>query len=391
MYTNLPPALCRPHFTALVSGFCLLALVFGPAPAQSFFTARGLGELALPADARISALGTPEALSYGNPGIVVYLPKVSFTGSSLGVATIGSQTGQNRLIQNVRPAGFHAAAPLPLETRLMLGIDERFNQDYSIWSESLPDSSCRYHVTGRGGIYALRCGIGWSCLKLAGIGIEYSRLLGSSREDWRFETKNGRYVSTDTVELDYSGDAIKFGASLQTNRFALATHYSLPHCFTARSFRKVHGVIEDSLRTYRISIPSAASFGVSFSPAGQLTIALGFKHQPWHDIKVDTGHMPGALNSYRVSAGAEYLTGKIPLRLGYSYSPWYYAARDASPIIEHGFHLGAGIPITGSGSLEFSAGLNRRNSATLSETSIRLMLSLAYHEAWLRRTRRWGY
>jgi len=36
-------------------------------------------------------------------------------------------------------------------------------------------------------------------------------------------------------------------------------------------------------------------------------------------------------------------------------------------------------------------GDENRIPPALSETSVRLMLSLAYHEAWLRRTRRWGY
>ena len=375
-------------FRLLFSVFCLL---FSLSSAQSFFNSRALGELVLPADARVAGFGAPSALSYENPGILVDLSSVSFTGTALAAAAIGEQAGRTRFVENVRPAGFHAAAPLPLDMRLMLGVDERFNQDFDLWSEPTADTSYRYHVFSHGGVYALRCGVGWSFLRLGAVGLEYNRLLGSGREDWQFEVANGRYVSTDTVELDYSGNLLRFGGSLQTDRFTFASHYTPGFSMTVNSVRHIHGVIEDSIRTYGVHIPGAVSFGASISPFERVTAVLGYELRPWSTMAVDGLEMVGVSNSYRVSAGAEYLTGQIPVRFGYSYSPWYFLAQDSSPIAEHRLHLGCSLPVKGFGSLGLSAEVGRRSSAALSETSIRLMLSLAYHEAWLKRTRRWGY
>lgn len=371
--------------------FWLLAFGFGLAPGQSFFNARSLGEVTLPADARTCGLGAPAALSYQNPGILVHLPWTSFTGSLLAACAVGTQTNQTRFIGDARPAGLHAAAPLPFETRLALGIEERFNQDFNLWSESLPDTGYRYHVIGRGGVYALRCGISRSLFGRLGIGLEYNRLLGGAHEDWQFEVANGRYVSTDTVELDYRGNGLRLGASFQTGRLALGAHYSLPHRLTARSSRRVHGVIEDSVRTYLLSIPGDIALAASFAPLEPLTAVLGLDYRPWSGLRLDTAALPGCRNSLRASLGLEYLAGRVPLRLGYSYAPWYYLARDSSAIVEHRLHLGTGVPVAGFGSLELSAEIGQRRSNGLTEYCGRLMLSLAYHEAWLERTRRWGY
>lgn len=377
-----------PSLLYSVSGLLLVAsLSFG----QSFFNARALGEVIPPADARLLGLGSPSALSYRNPGILVNLSKTSFGLSVLASGAVGSQAGQARIIGTARPAGFNAAVPLPRGTRLILGVEERFGQDFDLWSDSLPDSSCRFHVVSRGGIHALRAGLGYSLFGIAGLGFEYNRITGASREDWQINVGNGRYSSTDTVELSYAGNALRLGTSLQTSKYALGICYSLPQRLTATSLRKVHGVVEDSLLIHRISVPWDISLGISVTPSEPLTAALGVDYRPWSDITVDTASLPGARNSLRASLGLEYHTDRFPLRLAYSYEPWYYSTRNSSAIVEHRLHLGCGIPIQGFGSLEFAAGLGRRISAELTETSASLMLNLAYHEAWLKRTRRWGY
>ncbi len=358
---------------------------------QSFFNARGLGELVPPADARILALGSPSALSYRNPGILVHLPKTSFGLSVLASGVFGSQSGQTRLIGTVRPAGLNIAAPLPLGTRIMLGLEERFGQDFDLWSASLPDTGCRYHVTGRGGIHVLRAGLGYSFLKTASVGIEYGRVVGASREEWEINVANGRYLSTDTVELSYTGNTLRLGASLQTGRFALGLLYSLPQRLSAASSRRAHGVVEDSLFTHIIRIPAEIDLGISLEPFPSLTAVIGLEHRPWSGITINDTIMARGRNSIRVSSGLEYHTDKFPLRAAYSYEPWYYTSRSFSTIQEHKIWLGSAVPIKEFGALELSASLGRRSTPELSETTAGLLLTLSYNEAWLRRTRRWGY
>jgi len=101
--------------------------------------------------------------------------------------------------------------------------------------------------------------------------------------------------------------------------------------------------------------------------------------------------MAGVRDAATVSLGAGYRWGRFPLRLGLSYRQWYYSVKAGQDIHEYRVHVGTGIPIPDFGSLDIGAGVGRRVGGVLSETVASIGLSLAYHESWLKRTRRWGY
>lgn len=370
--------------------FLVVALGFG----QSFFNMRGLGELALVSDARVLGLGSPLALSYRNPGILVHLNQTSFNLSAFGAGTLGEEQGNRRLIGNVRPAGFHAAVPLPLKARLLLGLDQRFDQDYDVWSESTPETPYRYHITGRGGLYALRAGLSVSLFDLVCVGGEYDYLLGSSRELRQIQVTEGNYASSDTVAAAYAADAFRLGASVQQPGFSVAAFFEPGLDITVRSLFLIHGSVDDSTNT--IGLPYTAGIAASATPLKRSGVLAGIEYRPWSGILVDGETRQHYRDALRVSAGAWYdLAENWPIRLGYSYQDWYLTARGSedtdSPISQHAVHLGTSIPIPKFGSLDIGTEISRRNTQTLTETAARLMLSLSYHEAWARRTRRWGY
>ena len=376
-----------------------LALVLTLASGQSFFNTHGLGELVPPADARNTSLGSSFAFSYQNPGMLVSLPQVSFVVTSLGAGMVGTESGKSRFIGTVRPSGFTGAVPLPVGFRLSLGLDNVFNQDYDVWSDTASDSSYRYHVTGRGGVYGLRTGLSWSLFNFACVGVGYTRLLGGSREDWRFEVGNGQYVSTDTIELDCSGNALCAGLSVQTGRFSVAALYEPAVNLTAVSTRRVHGIIKDSTKTYQLGLPYSLSGGVGFRPFERAELTLGAEYRPWSGLSInDTVFSSSYNNVLRLSGGFEFLpTEKLALRIGYSRQQPYFLSHPPEPILElvpiseQVVHFGAGIPVPQFGSLNLGAEVIFRTNGYLKETGGRLSLSLAYHEAWLKRTRRWGY
>ncbi len=376
-----------------------LAVLVALAPAQSFFNTHALGEIVPPADARNTALGGQHALSYRNPGMLVALPKVSFVVTGLAAGTVGTEAGRSRLIGTARPSGFTAAIPLPVGFRLGLGLDNAFNQDFDVWSDTASDSSYRYRVLGRGGIYGLRAGLSYSLFNTACIGVGYTRLLGGSREDWRFEVGEGRYVSTDTVELTCSGNALSAGLSVQTGRFFLSALYEPAAELAAVSTRRVHGVINDSTKSYSLGLPYSISAAVGARPFERAEFVLGAEYRPWTHFSVnDTVHDYEYNDVLRLSGGVEFLaTDKLPLRLGYSRQQVYFKSSppegmlEPIPISEQVVHLGAGIPVPQFGSLNIGAELIFRSNGYLKETCGRLSVSLAYHEAWLKRNRRWGY
>ena len=183
------------HFAA-----CILISAFSsPVLGQSFFNSRGLGEITPAGEARIAGLAEPSALSTLNPGIFVGLDRTSFHVTAIGLATLGTQGANSRLLPNARPAAFNVATPLPFGARLFGGISQKFSQDFDVWSESLADTAYRRHIVGRGGIYALRAGLAKSLFGKVCLGAEFSHVMGGSRENWRFELDNGNYTSTDTI------------------------------------------------------------------------------------------------------------------------------------------------------------------------------------------------
>lgn len=371
----------------------LLALASALA-GQSFFNPRALGEVSPVADARALGLGGNSALSWLNPGYPVELDRTTLGLTALGAGALGRSAAGDRFIGNARPAGFNSAVPLPLGLRLRLGVDESFNQDFDTWADSVPGQNWRYHVTGRGGVYALRAGLAWSFAGTGCAGIEYRRLIGASRENWRFQVPGG-YVSTDTVEVDYSANAVRAGLAFRAGRFNLGAAFDPGYRLTARSLKKVHGVVGESLRTRTLVLPWSVELGAGFELTDRLGIVAGAEYRPWSGIEfTDSFPSPdwGTRDAWRFSLGAEFdITPSHPLRVGGSWTDWYFGTAGAEPVSALGLHLGTSVPITGFGSIDIGAELARRTGGELAEYSGRLMFTLAYQEAWLRRTRRWGY
>ena len=388
--------------SAGISRFALCILIFAlarPASSQSFFNARGLGEITPAGEARIAGLAEPSALSTLNPGIFVGLNQTSFHVTAVGAATLGTQGGDSRLLADARPATFNVATPLPFGARLFGGINQKFSQDFDVWSESLSDTAYRRHIVGRGGIYSLRAGLAKSLFGKVCVGAEFSHVLGGSRENWRFELDNGGYTSTDTIEVDYVANTFKVGGSFQSRVFSLAGYYEPRLSLAARRYKRVHGVISDTARLYDISLPHSFSLAAAVNPTNRVGFDIGLTVYPWHEATImrsDVEFPLGFKNVWRGSIGAEYGIDSLhPVRVGYSRQTWYYDAgtlqQIVTPITENGIHLGTSVPIPTFGSVDISGEVLLRSSRVMDEVAGRLMLTLSYSEAWAKRTRRWGY
>lgn len=383
--------------------FCILLafpnLKVCPTFAQSFFNPLGLGEVVGPGFARSNALGSPCALSPVNPGLFLNLAKTNLNISLLSSGTIGTQSNNNRAFGAIHPLGLSGAVPLPTRTRILVGIEQRFGQDFNLWSESLSNTT-RYHIIGRGGIYSLNAGVAQSFLSRYCIGAQFHQIWGGSKEEWQFHTWDGA-ITTDTIEVLYSGTTTRIGLSVSlphsavcTLQFALC--YDPPINLTARRFKHIHGVVTDSIRSYSIKLPYTVSLGVATDALGETRINSGLELRPWSGAKID-GKESGYRNVWRWCIGVEYeLLPNHPLRVGYSMGNWYCESKvSPKPITEKGAHIGTGIPIPNFGAIDVAGELFFRKGVTpagpLNETAVRLILTLSYQEIWAKRTRRWGY
>lgn len=372
----------------------VLALLCTVAAAQSYFSPGGLGEASSVSDAALLAQGGQAALSSANPGSYVRLDRTVLRFGGLFTSAIGSTGNGSRGIFGIRPTGLEAAVPVPAGFRLLLGVDERFNQDFDIWSDSASDTLYRRHVVGRGGIYGLRAGLAKSFADVVAVGLEYDYLVGGARENWEYLVTNG-FSSTDTVEADYRAGGLRAGLGFELGPVSLGAWFEPGIEFAARRLRKVHGVVGDSDRTYRINLPWTGGAALRMRPVERLGVSLGATMQPWSGASIadaDSTRSLGFRDALRVSAGAEfYVTPEHPVRIGYSYSSWYYANSAGEPIVEHGIHAGTGLLIPKFGTVDLVAEALLRNTPSLRETALRLGFSLAYGEVWAKRTRRWGY
>jgi hypothetical protein len=377
----------------------LLLTFVALAGAQSFYNAQGLGELSPVPDARIAATGGSLALSPANPGGLVHLDKVGFNLSVRGGATIGSNAVGSRGIPGAAPSGLAVAAPLPAGFRIFGGAAERFNQDFDIWSESLPDTAYRRHVIGRGGVYSLQAGLAKSFFDRVCIGAAYSHLLGGSREQWRFEINNSTYTAVDTVEIDFSGNSFAAGLSYQDRQLTAAAVVHAPVALLAERYRLVHGAVSESVRTALIALPYSLHLGAAFAPTGAIQLSAGFDWRPWSSTTIRIGDGLAADAGYRdvwdLSLGAEYeLAEGHPVRTGFARREWYYQPvldGERSSVIENAVTVGTGIAVPRLGSLDLAGRVGLRTAAGLHEVTAGLALTLAYQEPWSRRTRRWGY
>jgi hypothetical protein len=353
----------------------------------------GLGEVTPPADARSIAVGNPLALSFASPGNFIDLSattiKISVTGSGL----IARQQGNERALGMVKPGAAYAAVPVFNRSRILVSVDSRFNQDFDVWSESLADTTIRYHIVNRGGIYALNIGVAQSLLNHICIGAQFGQLIGGSRENWHYWTQG--IVATDTIEINYTGSSFRLGSLFRYSNFALGATFDLPLNLTATRYKHLHGVAGDSLAGYRLRLPATLSFGIVAGPFARTVLNAGLEIRNWANSTIN-GAGAGYRNGWRGSIGGEYeLFPGHPVRLGYSNTRWYCSSVTGDPISEMGFHFGTGIPLPKFGALDIAGEVAFRKGKTprgqLQETVGRINVTLAYEELWAKRSRRWGY
>lgn len=377
--------------------FSQLSIAISFTVAQSFFNIQGLGEPVYSATARTSALGKPVAISSGNPGNFIHLSQTSIEMTFGGIWTIGQQATLTRGVLYIRPLTLYGAVPLPSRTRVLLGIDEIFNQDFDVWSESLSEIAIpRHHIQSRGGIYSLNAGVAQSFLSHFCTGVLFRVHLGGAREKWHYVIPEGT-IATDTIAIDYSAFTTRVGAAVQFTPVTFTTSYDLPFQLTGRRWKLIHGKTPDLFRAYQINLPSILNLGAEIGPLWQnVSFALGLEVRPWTHAKIND-ITAGYRSILRPSLGIEYeILPNHLLRLGYSTADWYcLIATTKKPIKENAFHLGTGIPIPKFGTIDLAGEAIFRKGQTpsggLKETSWRIIFTLSYQETWAKRSRHWGY
>jgi len=363
---------------------------------QSFFSMRGFGEELLYTDATASSLGGLVGLGRVNPSFPLSLSKTTFSATVFSNFVYGQQSGNSRMIYDIRPVTLDGKFPLPYQLRVGIKLSELFNQNFNIYSDSIPFSGTwtRRHIIGQGGIYGLSVNVGKSLFKdKLALSFEYSKLLGQALESWYFEVLSGNsYITHDSVITTYSAHRLCFGAFANINylSFGLVMEDILPGIINSKVIS--HSVVVDSVNGLTFNLPYGVGFGIVFDKFPKTKFMADFMYRNWEKATIADASIPSLRNSMKYSLAVEHwLTDKYPLRVGLRYYASYLSDHTGKGIDEFALSCGSSVPIPKFGSFAYSLEIIRRQGQEVKETIGRLNISLYYEEVWKKRTRRWGF
>lgn len=353
--------------------------------AYSFFAPRGLGEATNLSHARWVGLGSPEGISHQNPALGVWLRTPTFYLTGLYELVYGIEGDKARGSTDLRIPGLGASIPLGLGFGLGVRLDERFNQDFDLYSPVVDgEFEYRHHVVGRGGIYRAGFSAWKRCLNSLGLGIEYGWMFGGSTEYWALSPEEGGPLIADTIALAYSGGGFRAGGVIRVGIFELASFYE------TRAELGLSGRVSSPAGEHRysgeLSLPGSYGVGVRFEPAPRMGLLFDFYSLPYEEIEV------GGYRGNRYSLGVEYwLSPRVPLRFGLRSGEWYTRAAEGEVIHEDALSIGSLIPIRGWGGFHYSLEVVHRQGGEMGEWGARLVTTLSFEEEWRLRERRWGW
>lgn len=354
--------------------------------AHSFFAPRGLGEATNLSHARWVGLGSPEGISHQNPALGVWLRIPTFYLTGLYELVYGVEGGEARGATDLRIPGLGATVPLGLGFGLGVRLDERFNQDFDLYSPVV-EGEFRYrrHVVGRGGIYRAGFSAWKRCFNSLGFGVEYGWMFGGSTEYWALSPVEGGPVIPDTIGTAYSGGGFRAGGVIRVGGvFELAGFYET----RARLglWGRVGSPGGERHYSKELTLPGSYGVGAEFEPTPRVGVLFDFSSLPYEKVEV------GGHRGNRYSLGVEYWPSpRVPLRLGLRSAEWYTRAAGGEVIHEDGLGIGSMIPIRGWGSFNYSVEVVHRQGGRLKEWGARLVGTLSFEEEWRFRERRWGW
>jgi hypothetical protein len=353
----------------------------GVAFAESFFSARGLGEEWGMVDARTFGLYT---LGPTNPAYGINFLIPTFSATFLTEYLNGRENHSSRNIGDFVPMNVMGFMPLPFDFGFRVGLAERFNQDFSVYSDSIVTGTTSYqrHIVGKGGVYGATFGAGKNLFKHLTLGADYTWFFGSSVEEWGLKVYEGGYVTKDTTDAVFSGYNFKLGGSLQTQLFTLNGLWETPIGLNVAS--ELHSVAKTETASSRFRTPSAWGLGLSINGPKNTRLFFDYRNQPWAGSNPSLGFTNGAT----YAAGLELK--RVPITIGYRNRSWPVLSVMDKKISEQAIFVKSSLPISYWGDFHFGVEFLQRGDGSLTETGLRLMTSLSFEEPWKRRHRRWG-
>ena len=376
---------------AAAAAAALSVLSAGSAPAQSLLSARGLGFVLEPVDARARGLGglpigLPDpAMSLVNPASAMGLPaaglSVTFQADEFS-AQAGDQGGD---YTTARFPVVQAAFPLGGRFVGTLGYAAVLDQNWAVTREdSIDVGGGRVGVVDRfrsnGGVARLRAGAAYRAFPRLDVGAALDVYTGALRDSVFRIFPAGIASSITGTTYEWQGLGFSAGARWRGDAFSVSAAVSGAGALTAEP--QDSGVVGKDY-----SLPLQVDAGASARIAQQALVAVSARWAGWSAVDEDlAAGSGGARDATQIAGGVEYegmrfIGRPVPLRLGgrLSQLPFRWE-EDGEFVDERAVTGGIGMIFSGGGaSLDLSAerGWRGGDAAGLDESFWRVSLSLS--------------
>lgn len=378
---------------AAAAAVALSVLSAGAAQAQSLLSARGLGLLLEPVDARARGLGglplgLPDPqMSMINPASAMGLPAAGLAVTFQGDDVTGTAGDQADDFTTSRFPVIQAAFPIGERVVATLGYGAVLDQNWSVTrDDSIDVAGTRLQVVDRfrsnGGVARLRAGAGYRVLPRLDVGAALDVYTGALRDSvFRlFPATSGLGSSLTGTSYEWQGLGFSAGARWRGDAFSVSAAVTGGTKLTAEA--QDSGVVGKDY-----SLPLQADVGASARISQQALVAVSARWAGWSAVEEDlAAGSGGARDVTQVAGGLEYegirfIGRPIPLRLGGRLSQLPFRWDDASEFVdERAVTGGMGIVFGGgAATLDLSAerGWRGGDSAGFDESFWRVSLSMA--------------
>jgi hypothetical protein len=393
------------RFLSAVAASAFLAV----AARGSVLTTGGIGLPVRSAGARAAGMGgvsigqaDPTDLSVLNPAS---LHRVGLTQL---VLEFGAESNRYRGPEGSAPApyanfsGFTFAMPLGHGLGVALGLAPHTRSQYALSFDSeLDGQAYAKSLHSAGGLNSADVTVYYSFRSVVGLGVTAHYFFGKITENWRVTYAAAGFTKTrNQLTTRFSAGGATAGLVLHPAAWLSLGAAARP-AVRLDTRGELYGNPLSSLpetQAGAAGFPAFGGAGFRARVTGALAASADAAEERWDRLTVN-GKIPGGLRrSLRISAGAEWLRGRLPtdpyfsrvaVRAGFSTKRFYMADASGGPVREWTASVGFGLPLKSASSrLDVAVGAGRRGSFGdngMEETLFRVDVAATLAEKWFQR------
>ncbi len=363
---------------ARVATLALVLILAPPVRADSVFSAQGLGEIVTPTDMRGRGMGgtsiavpDPWNMSPANPAILAQTRGFILHGEIMGERrSISDRSGGDYTGKSTTFPLLRLAVDVPKAGTLGFGVEPWAVVDYEFINlDTSTGSLVRQVFRGEDGLSMVTFTFARRLQPRLDFGVDLDLPIGSYADIYETRFADPNFVDTNdslVVNIDRSL-ILRLGVAGNPHR-RLRAGGALTLGRNVGTRTEIRGSVDDPqiLQESELHLPTSLALGVCGDLTDQVRVAADVTRTWWGGTELTTGDDPlihrtniETRDVTRFGIGIEYqgdrspeafgFRRRMPLRAGYSTTPWHFRDGYGEDIRDHVFSVGAGLPIGGTG------------------------------------------